>query len=503
MGWFHHSHHGSQEQQGANPPPPGQFTYQTPEQAQAQAHGIQVPSQFSEQQQFNPNLRYQNAYGQTPGVASGQASNYEGSSDPPPTLPSPFRQSSYNSTNSSSPLPSIPNSPQQRKFKTVLYFCNWAIYGRKHFPSDIPVDRLTHILYAFSNVNATTGEVILSDKWADTDCSATRFRETNGGGCFGEFYRIKMKNRNLRILLSIGGWTYSNDLGLGVNTHEKRQNFVKTAVTLLRDLALDGLDIDWEYPTNDEQAQNYVELLRLLRLELDSEAIRSGLPRGQFDLSIAAPAGPEQTKILRISEMDQYLSFWNLMTYDFSGSWSQTAYFHSNLYSSEISGNRAVETYINQGVAPNKIILGMPVYGRGFANTNGVGAPFSGVPQGTWENGVLDYKVLPLPNTTEHVDKDAISAYCYDPKSKTLIVYDNPETSRLKAQYVISKGLGGGMWWESSADFPIDQPRSLIANFTNTLGVQNIEKTYTNNLNLPEEYRRNLGISSIESPAGK
>lgn len=370
-------------------------------------------------------------------------------------------------------------------YKSVVYFCNWAIYDRKHFPEDLPADRLTHVLYAFGNVNSETGEVFLTDKWADSDCNATRHPSTNGtqgGGCLGQLHKIKQKNRNLRVLLSIGGWTFSAALSKGVDTPEKRAKFANSALEILRQHCLDGLDVDWEYPTNNVEADNYVALLRQLRLELDSEALRKNLSRDQYDLTVAAPAGPSHMANLKIPEMDRYLSFWNLMTYDFTGSWVNLSGHHSNLYGGDISVDKAVATYINAGVHPSKLIMGMPLYGRSFVDTKGIGKSFKSVGNGSWEQGVWDYKVLPLNGAQEFVDKKAVGAYSYDKDNKTLITYDNVETARIKAQYVFSKRLGGGMWWESSGDFPAADGRSLIRAFTNELGINNLDTSRPNSL---------------------
>lgn len=355
-------------------------------------------------------------------------------------------------------------------YKSVLYFCNWAIYGRKHFPEDIPAARLTHVLYAFCNVNPSTGEVGLTDKWADLDCAANSTNQ-GSGGCLGRFAEIRQNYPNLKILLSIGGWSYSQAFGQGVSTPERRRKFVESALTLMNDHNLDGLDLDWEYPNSELEASIYVEILRMLRMELDAEALRQGLSRHQFDLSIAAPAGPQQVKVLKIHEMDPYLSFWNLMAYDFAGPWSSLVQYQSNLYG-EISADGAVKHYISQGVDPKKIVLGMPVYGRAFANTQGLGQSFSGTGEGSWEQGVWDYKALPLNGSQEHVDDQSVSAYCYDSSRELFVCYDNAETVAMKAEYAKRERLGGGMWWESSADYPVDNPRSLIGAFTNTMGSQ-------------------------------
>jgi chitinase len=136
-------------------------------------------------------------------------------------------------------------------------FVNWGIYGRKFPPSAIQAETLTHILYAFANTSPD-GSVILSDKWADTDIhypgdSWNEDQSSNLYGCFKQIYLLKKKHRHLKLLLSIGGWTYSPALHPIIVDPHKRAKFVQTSVVLLEDLGLDGLDVDYEYPKNDEQ----------------------------------------------------------------------------------------------------------------------------------------------------------------------------------------------------------------------------------------------------------
>jgi chitinase len=138
----------------------------------------------------------------------------------------------------------------------------------------------SHILYAFANLEPDTGKVILSDVWADKDIHYPGDSWNDSGnnlyGNFKAIYNLKKRNRHLKVLLSIGGWTYSPAFHPVVVSPALRAKFVESSIKLLEDYGLDGLDVDYEYPSNDVQAKGYVELLRELRAGLDHHAQSKG-----------------------------------------------------------------------------------------------------------------------------------------------------------------------------------------------------------------------------------
>lgn len=147
------------------------------------------------------------------------------------------------------------------------------------------------------------------------------------------------------------------------------------------------------------------------------------------------------------------------MAYDYSGSWDSTAGHQSNLYSSisnpgstPFSTIKAVEYYRNQGIAPSKLVLGMPLYGRAFACTDGPGMKFSGTGEGSWEKGVWDFKALPQDGAQEQICDEVAASWSYDSKKRLMISYDTAALAKRKADFILNEGLGGAMWWESSAD---------------------------------------------------
>jgi chitinase len=223
-------------------------------------------------------------------------------------------------------------------------------------------------------------------------------------------------------------------------------------------------------------------------------ATLSGTPH--FEITVACPAGPQNYEILNLSQMDLYLDFWNLMAYDYAGSWDTNSGHQANLHPSAsnptatpYNTDAAIAYYTANGVAANKIVLGMPIYGRAFEATAGLGQPFTGVGPGTWEAGVYDYKALPITGATEIIDDEAGGSYSYDATKQELVSYDTVPMAITKTTYLMNKGLGGAMWWESSADKTGDD--SLIGNVVATLGPSNLD-TSQNNLNYPDSTYDNL-----------
>ena len=318
----------------------------------------------------------------------------------------------------------------------------------------------------------------MSDTWADTDIPFPEDSPSEAGtnlyGCLKQFYLIKKRNRHLKVLLSIGGSSYSANFAAPASTVSGRTAFASSAVTLVKNLGLDGLDIDWEFPADQFEAGNMVLLLQNVREALDAYG-HSLSPPYHFQLTVACPAGPANYQTMHVADMDKFVDFWNLMAWDYAGPWSTLAAHQANLFKSTsdpaatpFDTQTAIKYYISQNISSDKLVLGVPVYGRSFSATDGLGKPFNGVGKGTWDAGIYDFKELPLEGAVVNYDNASGSSYSYDATTRELISYDTILAGKQKAIWIQQMKLGGIMWWEGSADGQGNE--SLIQNTVRLLG---------------------------------
>jgi chitinase len=222
--------------------------------------------------------------------------------------------------------------------------------------------------------------------------------------------------------------------------------------------------------------------------------------------------GPENYTKYHFSEMDRFLDFWNLMAYDYAGSWSQPSGHQANLYPSKtnpastpFSTSAAIDYYISHGVPAFKIVVGMPLYGRTFAGTDGPGKAYiDGGGEGSFETGIWDFKVLPRPGAQEqsdgpHEGDGCGASWSYDSNRRIMVSYDTVGMVKAKAQYVKQMGLGGGMWFESSADRKDgDGKGGLVKAFVDQMGAMGMQMRQVQNcLEYPESKYDNLRAGMV------
>lgn len=338
-----------------------------------------------------------------------------------------------------------------------MYIANWVIDTNKYDPQNIPAEDITHLYYAFADIGPD-GTVYKSHyPWADLKESSSSSKDASG--CVEIVFKHKLKNRKLKTLLSIGGYTASVDGKFNFSrTEEGRRRFASTAVALMSDWGMDGIDIDWEYPKDPADGEDLVQLLRACREAL-TDLQTSMNQTYRYLLTAATSAGPSKYEVMNLAEMDRHLDIWNLMAYDYAGKWDSTTGHQANLYpdpsnplSTKYSTIRAVKDYIKAGIPPHKISLGLPLYGRSFAETTGVGTPFTGTGTPPEDEGTIPYNKLPLGGSKVSLDPRTGSAWSYDEATRQLVSHDTVESSKLKAAFVRREKLGGAFFWEASGD---------------------------------------------------
>ncbi|KAJ3653198.1 hypothetical protein Zmor_012462 [Zophobas morio] len=342
--------------------------------------------------------------------------------------------------------------------KVVCYHGIWSAYRRgngRFTVEDIDPTLCTHLIYSFVGI---------------TDDGSVRHLEENldiNQGNIKRFNALKQKNKNLKTLLAIGGWNegslrYSNVAA----SASKRANFIKSALNLVRSYGFDGFDLDWEYPGQRGGAavdkQNFAILIKEFRTEFDKHGLlltaAVAATSGSVDLSYDVPA------------LSKYLDLINVMAYDLHGSWDDVTGQNAPLYPSsvDVTANQklltvdaAIRGWIQRGANPQKIALGLGVYGRTYTlanpNNNNIGAVVSNpghAGEYTGEAGMLGYnEIVELQKEggwTVKFDDNQKTPYMY--KGNQWVGFDNPRSISIKTEYAKSLNLGGVMIWSIETD---------------------------------------------------
>ncbi|MDI3474302.1 MAG: chitinase [Thermococcaceae archaeon] len=346
-------------------------------------------------------------------------------------------------------------------YRIVVYYISWGVYARKFYVSDIPYENVTHVLYAFLRP-LENGTVTWADPWADP----------SNLEALGEF---KKHYPAVKVLVSVGGWTLSKYFSDIAADPAKREEFANSVLRIIRRYGFDGVDVDWEYPggggmksnhVRPDDGKNFVLLMKKLREVLDNAGKED---HKHYLITAAVSPNPEIAGRVNWSDAMKYIDFINVMAYDFIGLWSNCTGHNAPLYknpTSPVPGSvdEAVRWYTSR-IPPEKVVLGLPFYGRSFANVplvnHGLFQPYNGTPDGTWgsaaeTHGVMDYwdiaDRVDSGTYQEFWDNYSLVPWAYSEKLGIFITYDDPRSVRIKTEYAINNTLGGVMVWEITAD---------------------------------------------------
>lgn len=348
------------------------------------------------------------------------------------------------------------STARQLKYRIVGYYPAWSNPARDGDASELPGNRLTHVIYAFGRIDPKTHTCAYGEESVD------KYHLKN-------LRQLKQKYPHVKVLIAIGGATRSGEFSDMAAEEKSRQEFVRSCLDLYLGAypdVIDGLDMDWEFPgvgegSRKEDKQNFTALMQEFRRQLDE---LSRQKKRSYLLTAAVPAGPGLAQKYELRDLSRVLDWFNLMTYDFSGAWSKATNFNAPLYRARDDPfpannvDAAVQTYLKAGVLPHKITLGMPFYGRGWTTSgtdnHGLYQKLSrGAVSGTaytYQN-LLD-KYIGKNNYERYWNYGAKVPWLYNPAERVFITYEDPESIGYKAEYVADHYLGGAMIWHLSSD---------------------------------------------------
>ncbi|MDR0370860.1 MAG: glycoside hydrolase family 18 protein [Prevotellaceae bacterium] len=272
---------------------------------------------------------------------------------------------------------------------------------------------VTHINYAFGHVNSTFDGIRIDNE--------ERLKSIIG---------LKNRKPTLKILLSVGGWG-SGRFSEMAATERTRKSFAADCKRIVDELQLDGIDIDWEYPTSSaagissspDDTRNYTLLMQEIRAAVGASKL----------LTLASPAG---AKYYDFKSLVSIVDFVNIMTYDMGN----PPRHHSALYPSDntrMSGREAVDAHIEAGFPIERLVYGVPFYGRASG----------GLPD------FIPYKdIVELKTGERKWDDTAKNPYLVNSEGEIVCVYDDPESLEIKCAYILERGMAGVMYWDYAGD---------------------------------------------------
>ncbi len=398
--------------------------------------------------------------------------------------------------------------------RNVMYYGDWSIWGGQgnFYPKDISAKQLTHLNFAFLDFDADG-----SLKFTDTDAAIgapvgmpdVQWGASNAG-LVNAFQELRAENPNLKIGISVGGWSKSGDFSKMTANSSSRAKFVENIMKFVKYTNMDFVVEEWEYPgsviqpdlidnSRDEgtiystpaDKENYVLLLQDLKKALSDQGVKIGK---SYELSVALPAPKKKLNLgIDIKKVFETVDFANIMTYDMRGAWDDTSGHQTGLYANPndptkgagLSIDESVKYLLSKGGKADKIVVGSAYYSRGWqkvskgpdAKNPGLygkaeqvtkdsdGTPARGATNeaplkpgdggrisGVWSYRSLDKLKAAYPGIKEYWDDIAKAPYLYNENTGAFFTYDNPKSISEKTNYVNKNNLGGMIAWMSSQD---------------------------------------------------
>ncbi|XP_074046176.1 chitinase-3-like protein 1 [Macrotis lagotis] len=342
-------------------------------------------------------------------------------------------------------------------FKLVCYFTSWAQYRPQPasiFPEDLDPFLCTHLVYAFASMQHN--KIIPRERNDEEEI-------------YPQLRMLKERNNELQILLAIGGWNFGTTrFTTMLSSFKTRETFIYSVIAFLRKHGFDGLDLFFQYPTFRssplQDRDRFTFLIQELLFAFRNEAQTTD--RSRLLITAAVSGDPNIiNKAYDVPTISRFLDYISVLTYDFHGSWEVVTGHNSPLYGMDWERNQkyqlncafAMNLWKMKGAPLEKLIMGLPAYGRTFVilNSTGVGVPAFGPAfpgNFTQESGMWAYyEICPFL-------KDAIQVWMesqkvpYAYKNNSWVGYDDIHSFAYKAFFIKKSNFGGAMVWSLDLD---------------------------------------------------
>lgn len=304
------------------------------------------------------------------------------------------------------------------------------------------VELLTHINYAhgrFANPSTGDGGIVI------TEAKKAPIKSV---------VALKSVNPKLKVCLMIGGWGgHADGFSMMARDPAKRTEFCQSVKQLLDDNQMDGVDIDWEYPTQSADGETGCDPSDTQNFNLVLKELRETLGTGK----IISFASSSSAKYVDWPNAMKYLDYVNVMTYDMGAAPNgHNSPLHKSSTFNHRSWDESIDAHVKGGVPKERMVMGVPFYGKAEKN------PADGTKifdysvryyemKDILENGKYKGSALARP-VTRRWEATSMVPYLVDAAGKNVLSYDDPQSVALKGEYAKANGHLGCMFWEYRCD---------------------------------------------------
>ncbi|HNS04523.1 MAG TPA: glycoside hydrolase family 18 protein [Candidatus Saccharicenans sp.] len=259
--------------------------------------------------------------------------------------------------------------------------------------------------------------------------------------------------KGVKVIMSLGGWGNCAGFPPMAASAEKRSRFISQVLDFCLLHGYDGVDLDWEFVSNEQEKDSFSALVKELNAVLKAQS-------PPLLLTMAAPAGPYWGRWINFEELHPYFDFISFMTYDYHGPWTDHAGHNSPLYTCLNDPCGSIDDTFSyaliRGIPLKKILLGIPFYGRSFEA--------AGLYKSAANSQYYVYseiKKLMASGWKYNWDNCAEVPYLLSPSKKTLLSFDDKRSIQKKGQYLLEKKVAGFIIWEITGDVVNGRPELL------------------------------------------